>query len=215
MSTRFLSIAALSALALSLLIATHAAAQSSPVANLRLVDETGAEITRAQAGEGDQIYALPEGESKIRVAFDFSGSASTDVQVRILGTMGNIIFQQAEVYDAPGNHTIDYENESPLQVGEYVVNVYVGEDAYLADSFQLAVGDEVLASLIATPDDGAPQSPIPTPDAPAPAPTLGTPVDEGSTTPGASPMLLALAGLGMILLFGIVLWAIWSAMRRS
>lgn len=215
MSTRFLAFAAMLALALSTLMATNVFAQSSPVADLRLVDEAGVEITQAQAGEGDQIYALPEGESKIHVAFDFSGSAATDVQVRILGTMGNIIFQQAEVYDAPGSHTIDYDHESPLEMGEYVVNVYVGEDAYLADSFQLAVGPEVLASLIATPDDGAPQVAIATPEVPAPAPTLGTPIDNGIVTPGPSPMLLALAGLGMVLLFGIVLWAIWSAMRRG
>ncbi len=199
-------------------LAPAALAQSSPVGDLRLVDAEGVELPREAADVGDQIYRLPEGSTDLEIAFDFTGSTETNVQVRILGNMGAILFQESQSYDSPNTYVVRYEHGDPLPIGEYVVNAYVGDEVYLADSFQLAVGEEV---AFPTPQDAqatalvlTPQSPLPESSQAQPGPTLETPADDG-TAPGASPMLLILAGLGMVLLFGIVLWAGWSAMRRS
>lgn len=198
--------------------AVFAQSSSSPAGNLRLVDESNVELTREPSDLADQIYRVPEGTSALNIAFDFSGSSPTAIQTRVLGNLGATLYQESETYDAPGSHVVTFDNKTPLEVGEYVVNIYVGDDVYLADSFQLLVGDEV---VLPTPQDEGPAMEIPTPElggaeaaAPAASATLETPTGTGEA-PSGSPALLALAGLGMVLLLGIVLWAGRSAMRRS
>ena len=100
---------------------------------------------------------------------------------------------------------------TPLAVGEYVVNIYVSDQAYLADSFQLVIGDEV---TIPTPQEGMPEAQG-TESAPEGAPTLQIPSEGVDEAPEANSGLLLLAGVGIFALLGIVLWAAWSAMRRS
>jgi hypothetical protein len=146
------------------------------------------------------------------MAFDFIGNSETPVQVRALMAPGTYIFQEDNTYDAPGSHTVVFDKGTPLAVGEYVVNIYVSDQAYLADSFQLVIGDEV---AIPTPDDvrpeveGAAESTEPT------EPTIDTPVGDIDQLPQGNSGLLVLAGIGIFALLGIVLWAAWSAMRRS
>jgi hypothetical protein len=215
MLNRLPHLALLTSLALAAMAPALARAQSSPVGELRLVDAEGVELPREPADFGDQIYRLPEGTTDLDIAFDFTGTAETDVQIRVIGNIGSILYQESESYGSPNTYVVRYEHGDPLPVGEYVINAYVGDDVYLADSFQLAVGEAV---TFPTPQSGGESSMILTPESESelapPAPTLETPVDAGQA-PGASPLLLALAGLGMVVLFGIVLWAGRSAMRRS
>jgi hypothetical protein len=187
-----------------------AAAQSSPVANLRLLDDAGTEVPLVPAGPGEQIYRLSEGVQALNMAFDFIGNSETNVQVRVLMAPGTYIFQEDNAFDAPGSHTVVFDNRTPLAVGEYVVNIYVGEEAYLADSFQLVIGDEV---TIPTPEGAMPE--VEGTDAPTPDQGIDTPNVDPVDPPQGNSGLLLLAGVGIFALLGIVLWAAWSAMRRS
>jgi hypothetical protein len=95
---------------------------------------------------------------------------------------------------------------------EYVVNLYVGEeDVYLADSVQFAVGaasiPESQGDLVPTavPSSGAQSSPI------AGAPVVA---EQAPAAGGPSKWLLAVAGLGILGLVGVVAWAGWSAVKK-
>lgn len=216
----------LAALALALFGIRLADAQGgSPVKELRLLDVQGQPLEREELEPGDYIFRLPEATTGVTAAFDFSGTQATDVKLRILGTEGVPIFEESRQVDAPGTVSFTYDaKDQPLEVGEYVVNLYVGKESYLSDSVQLYVGaanppvsqatkqaETALAAATADPAAGAAAeagagdaaaSPV---DAEAPS---------GSSLTG-SRSLLILAGVGLLALLGIVLWAGRSAMRRG
>ena len=104
-----------------------------------------------------------------------SSHATTSACSGTTDTTGTYIFQEDNAFDAPGSHTVVFDNRSPLAVGEYVVNIYVGTEAYLADSFQLVIGDEV---TIPTPEGAMPE--VEGMDVPTP--------DQGINTPNVDPV---------------------------
>lgn len=213
--TLFVTAAALGLIAWLAGSAAHA--QESGVGNLRLVDQAGAEVGREEAPAGEKHFRLPSGSTGFRVAFDYEGTTPTPVQVRIMGPSGTVLLQQQEDYSAPGTYYADYAADGgALDDQEYVVNVYIGTDPYLADSLQLIVGSGEIPGPV---------------DAAAPTADLATDpaggqlaVTTGEAAAGAAPqeipgapstMVLVLAGLGILALALVVVWAAWSATRRA
>ena len=205
-------------LTLGLMIALQvrpAAAQEETVGELRIVDASGAELGREQAPAGEKVFRLPSGVKQFRVAFDFSGETGTDVQVRVMGPSGTVLLQKQETYSKTATYFVDYDNgATPLADQEYVVNVYVGTDPYLADSLQLVVGEApiVRSDMEATPAGGTP----PPAGTEVQVPSDISPPQESQTVPGGpSWVVLAVAGLGILVLGAVVVWAAWSAMSRN
>jgi len=209
--------AAALAAAAALLLGTGVQAQGT-VGSLRIVDETGQTIGQEAAPPGEKLFRLPAGVTAFRVAMDFEGSAATDVQLRVMGPSGTILFQSTDSYSAPETVAVDVDNNGqPFTDQEYVINAYVGADAYLADSLQLVVGD---AQLPTPAEQLGAQSGVLDPlaasgqlVAQAPPPASGQLRTE--VPGGPSNTVLALAVAGIAALFAIVLWAGWSATRRA
>jgi hypothetical protein len=181
------------------------------VGDLRLAqDESGLPLETAASPPGEKIYHLDQGVDRLYIGFDFTGSTPTDVEIRVMGPLGTIVFQETAQYDAPGPKLITFDNGGmPLADNEYVVNAYVGENHDLADSLQLTVGEAVI------PTSGAQSAGA----ALTPQPTLIGAITGGgeaqTALPGTSRSTLILALFGMVALFGVVVWAGWSAMRRG
>jgi hypothetical protein len=187
------------------------------VGALRISDETGTEIERIDAPAGEKRYHVPSGTDAFHIAFDFSGNTPTDVQIRVMGPMGTILQQETDTYSAPGTHVIEFDNGGiPLEDNEYVVNAYVGDEFYLADSLQLAVGEAQIPEsreVDSPPDSEGPLPQEPVSAMPGPgAPDLGA---EGATPGGPPARLLVLAGLAVVVLLAVVAWAGWSFARHS
>ncbi len=187
-------------------------AAQDTVGDLRLVkDDSGVELDAAQSPPGEKTYHLEQGVDKLYIGFDFTGSAPTDVEIRVMGPLGAILYQETAQYDAPGPQVVTFDNGGvPLADNEYVVNAYVGEDHYLADSLQLTVGAAVLPTSGAESKSQFAETPQPT--------LVGALAGAGGAQaglPGSSRSTLALALAGMVVLFGVVVWAGWSAMRRG
>lgn len=213
---------ALAALTLALFGNRPAAAQGgSPVKDLRLLDSQGQPLERQELEPGDYWFQLAENATGVTAAFDFSGTQATDVKLRILGVEGVPIFEESRQVDAPGTITFTYDaKDQPLQVGEYVVNLYMGKESYLSDSVQLYVGDAQPSVSQATKQALTPQAETTADPAATAVESGGSPESSSAEAPtGGSPAgnrsLLVLAGVGLLALLGIVLWAGRSAMRRG
>lgn len=208
--------AALPLMAAALLWAAEAAGAQETVGGLRLVDAAGETVGQEPAPPGEKLFRLLAGVTEFTVAMDFEGAAPIDVQIRVMGPSGTVLFQETETYEAPGTQTVVVDNAgSPFAEQEYVVNAYVGPDAYLADSMQLVVGDVVLP----TPGDEAPvEAQALEAQTVTQGDVAGAPADVPAAAPvpgGPSTAVLLLAVAGIVVLFGIVLWAGWSATRRA
>jgi hypothetical protein len=212
--TLFVTAAALGLVAWLAAGAAHA--QESGVGNLRLVDQAGAEVGREEAPAGEKHFRLPSGSTGIRVAFDYEGTTATPVQVRIMGPSGTVLLQQQEEYAAPGTYYADYKSDGPMPDQEYVVNVYIGTDPYLADSLQLIVGEGEIPGPV---DAAAPTAASATESTGGQLAVTTGEAAAGTTSQdipgGPSPVVLALAGLGIVALALVVAWAAWSATRRA
>jgi hypothetical protein len=194
-------------------------AQEKSISGLRIAqDASGVAVGEIPSPQGEKYFRLAEGTDSFLVAFDYDGGAPTEVQVRVMGAMGTVLQQKDATYDAPGTYVVEIDNNGrPFEVNEYVVNLYVGKDRYLADSLQLAIGEASIAPSVA---DRTAQAAV----AGAGEPTVAA-VDAGAVVNaaapvadvpgGPSPTVLALVGLGALALLAVVLWAGWSAMGRS
>lgn len=203
----------------SLLQPMPSRAQEKSVNRLRIAgDASGAPLGEMPSPQGEKYFRLAKGTGKFLVAFDFTGNAATEVQVRVMGAMGTVLQQKDGTYAAPGTYVIEIDNKgSPFQDNEYVINLYLGKERYLADSLQLVIGDASIAPSVA---DRTAESPLTA----AAEPTLAAITDPGAAgstglptnVPGGpSQAVLILAGVGALALLAIVLWAGWSAMGRG
>lgn len=203
-----------------------ASAQEAVVGNLRLAaDESGTPLEAEPAGPGEKVYRVDTGTETMLVAFDYTGSGTTPVQIRVMAPQGVVVFQDDSEYDAPGTYVIEVDNGGlPFGEQEYVINTYVEEARYLADSMQILVGDE--AQLIPADNEqvaepGATTIVVDGPDdvagamATMQAGGTVTSAEVPDTNAGPSTMLLVLAILGVVGLLGVVAWAGVSAMRQS
>lgn len=211
-SRPLLRLLAAAAVATTLCGARPALAQQAVVGNLRLAtDAEGTPLDAVPAGPGEKVYALPKDAQRLFIAFDYQSSTPERVQIRVMGPMGAVMFQSDETYDAPGTHVIEFENGGiPLEETEYVVNAYVTDSLYLADSLQATVGEAQL-SPASNEQSVAPSEPqvVEVP--------IGEPVGATGTAgspPGPSSMLLVVAGVGVLALLGVVAWAGMSALGR-
>ncbi|HQZ71243.1 MAG: hypothetical protein ACH37Z_16585 [Anaerolineae bacterium] len=191
-----------------------AGAQGSPVKDLRLLDAGGQPMALIPIEAGDDYYRVPEGTPSITAAFEFAGTQATDVKIKVLGTEGVGLFEESKSVDAPGTYEFVYDaKDRPLEKGEYVVNLYLGKESYLADSVQLFVGDAEPQQSVASQQETAPANPAESPEPSAPIDAAPSEDPAGGATGNSS--LLILAGAGILALLGIVLWAGRSAMRRG
>jgi hypothetical protein len=203
--TRWICAAMLLLSALGLAFAPSALAQGpdKPVSNLRLAqDSSGTAQQPDPASLPEKVYYLPAGTSEFYVAYDFPGGEPTDVSIRVLGTTGTILFDERQQVSRPGAQVILFrKGDGPLEDSEYVVNAYVGENQYLADSLQVLVGAaQLMGSATPVAASTAVAGVLPTA---GPEPTAPT----GDNAP------LVLAALGLLALGAVVLWALRSAMR--
>lgn len=220
--------AALALAAVALPLAAPAArAQEAVVGNLRLAaDESGAPLEAEPAGPGEKVYRVESGTETLLVAFDYDGEGAMPVQIRVMAPQGVVIYQSSEVYDSPGTYVIEVDNGGlPFEDTEYVINSYVDEARYLADSMQVLIGaaeiippdiesnpPAVSTVEVVVGDQGALDGQVAPPEGAGTSPTT---VDTAGDVPGPSPMLLVLAILGVIGLLGVVVWAGMSALRQS
>lgn len=212
--TRWFALVAAILMTASAVQSVGAQSTDKPVGNLRIAeDATGTAIPMdPSAGPGDKIYRLPSGIDQFYVAFDYQGSEPTDIAVRVVGPMGAVVFEERQVVDKVGTHVIIFkQGTGPLADNEYVVNAYVGKDQYLADSLQLAVGEAQIPGSVATePGQGAQA----TAGGMIPTVASGDPGGgEGPPNPFTPTLILALVGL--VVLVGVVLWAVRSAMKSA
>lgn len=189
--------------------------QQAVVGNLRLAsDDAGAPLDTVAAGPGDKVYALEKGVEGLFIAFDYKANTPERVQVRVMGPMGAVMFQSDETYETEGTHVIAFENGGiPLEETEYVVNAYVSDSLYLADSLQATVGNATLSpasneQTVVQPVPQVIEMPIDGANVPGAASTPAGPAT------GPSSMLLVIAGIGVLALLGIVAWAGMSALGR-
>ena len=200
--------------------ASIAGAQDAVVGNLRLAsDDTGTPMETVPAGPGEKVYALETGDNAVNMAFDFSGTAPTTAQIRLMGPMGVSVHQEDVELVQPGPYVVTYEpGDLPLAETEYVVNVYVEAEGsyYLADSLQMTVGNATLSPAVnEAPAVG--EVPVEAPAVPELINEVGSPqgADTPADVPGPSTMLLMLAGVGVLGLLAVVAWAGMSAMKAG
>lgn len=205
-------------------LTTYAAeAQQHPVGGLRISDETGEAMGQLPAPPGEKHFHLDSGVESFHIAFDFQATEPTQVQLRVLGAQGAILFQDVQTYESPGTQVVEFDNGAPLADNEYVVNTYIGPESYLADSLQLAVGEARIPE--SNVDDAAPvigyEDPTAAPMIPqepgAEQASFPEQVQEPQTNVevpgGPSQWTLYLAIIGVLILAAVVLWAARSAMQ--
>jgi len=193
------------------------------IGNLRVAsDETGTPMETIPAGPGEKVYALEAGTSRVLLAFDFNGTSPTTVQLRLMAPQGTILLQEEREISEVGTHVIEYDGEDlPLQETEYVANVYVQTDGnafYLADSLQMTVGNASISPAVNELGGQAQVEGVQPSIGAGGQPEIsagGGAAAEAPVVPGPSPMLLVLAGLGVVSLLGVVAWAGVSAMRQT
>lgn len=215
-SSRQLTFIAAAALALGAAgIAGPARAQQAVVGELRLAaDADGTPLDTVPAGPGEKVYALAKDAERLYIAFDYKASSPERVQIRVMGPMGAVMFQSDETYEAPGTHVIEFDNGGvPLEETEYVVNAYVSDSLYLADSLQATVGEAQLSPAsneqsVTAPEPQVIEVPI---EGPVDAAAGDAPAGPAA---GPSSMLLVIAGIGVLALLGVVAWAGMSALGR-
>jgi len=190
-----------------------AGAQGSPVKDLRLVDASGQPLEQSQIEINDNYYRVPVGTAALKAAFEFVGTQATEVKLKVLGVEGAALFEESKSLEAPGTYDFTYDaKDQPMAEGEYVINLYLGKESYLADSVQVYVGNAQPPVSVATQQALTPQAE--TSDGASATPSA-SPVTGGDTSPAGNSSLLILAGVGIVALLGIVLWAGRSAMRRG
>ncbi|MFN2114557.1 MAG: hypothetical protein ACK2T6_02510 [Anaerolineae bacterium] len=198
-------------------------AQDGGVGGLRLVDDAGETMGQEPAPPGEKLFRLDAGVQQFTVAFDVEGGTS-DVQLRVMGPSGAVLFQETQTYTTPGTYTMDFDNgDVAFPEQDYVVNAYIGPEFYLADSLQMVVGAAqipgsdseepvvVSADQQTTTDQGAGHELIAEPieaSQPLDATALEIPG-------GPSRQVLLVAGFGILVLLAIVVWAGWSALNRA
>ncbi len=194
-----------------------ASAQEHPVGGLRIADEAGEEMGLQPSPPGEKHFYLDSGIEGFHIAFEYSGEGSAQVQVRVLGPMGTVMYQEDEACEGPGTFVVEFDNGAPLADNEYVVNAYVGDEKYLADSLQLAIGAAKIApskidsTTVASDSSTQPQAEVLEPL------DIGSEAVEqpssGQVPGGPSRWTLALAALGVLVLIAVVFWAARSAAR--
>jgi hypothetical protein len=199
-------------------MSAHAAgvalAQEHPVGGLRVANEGGESMGEQPSPPGEKHFHLDSGVEGFHIAFEYNGGDTTPVEVRVLGPMGAILFSDTEQCEEPGTFVMAFDHGAVLDDNEYVVNAYVGDESYLADSLQLAIGSASIPpsesdQVPAATDSGAQGSDILQPVATA---TIAEGA-AGAVPGGPSQWMLLVAGIGILVLLAVVLWAARSAMR--
>jgi hypothetical protein len=194
----------------------HPAAAQQPVRDLRLVDASGAPLPQEDAGPGEKRYHLENGGDKLYMAFDCTGETSAPVQLRLLLPLGAPIVMEDRECLAAGTQVVEYDPaDNPLADNEYVVNLYVGAELYVADSLQFTVGAARIPGSVLNSTPIAPADATVVAQAPVDSAVQGgvSPAADTSVPGSPSRWMLVVAVAAIIGLMGLVLWAGRSAMR--
>ena len=201
-------------LAFGLLVpSVQAQTTQSVVRNLHLVGPDGTPLETEEAGPGEKRYHLEADTETLRIAFDCTGEAEGPVQIRLIQPPGTPLFVEDATCTTAETQVMEFTSPSgPLADNEYIVNIYVGDtETFVADSLQLAVGEAQIMDR-----EGEITTPIPQ-TTPGQAELTVDEVQAAPSEPeasgGPSPLLLALAGAGILGLLAVVAWAGWSAMK--
>jgi hypothetical protein len=206
------NILAFLAMLLAAAMASSASAQSRDLGGLRIADESGAAVGQQAAPPGEKYFHLESGTKQFYIAFDFGGKSATQVQVRVLGPKGTVLLQDTKSYDQPGVQVVKFDNKIPIEDNEYVVNAYIGPDWYLADSLQLTVGRATIVQSKG--DSGTPTAVVQSQATLAPFMSQPEPpAPPTGTTAAPSRLAPVIAGIGVLILAGVVVWAVISATR--
>jgi hypothetical protein len=185
-------------LALTAGISAHAQS-ARPVTDYALsLDPTGQEVlpnVQEVPGEPPK-YQLPSNTSALYAVFEFRGEPGTPVQVRMIAPGNQVVRQVEQKFDTPGRQVIALDNGGrAFDDNNYTVNAYVdvGSGWYIAASSEAVVGNPA----------GPVEAGAPAAEDPSLPPRL----------PGASPLAMAAAALGAVVLLVIMVWAARSALR--
>jgi hypothetical protein len=174
---------------------------------------------------GDPISVFPSGPTTVYVVFDYKDAIDAQIQVRVVNPKGETIFTETKKYDGAGRENLEVKSSDPLSDGSFVTNVYVGLNGnlFLSESNEWNVGQAPPPPAQPT---GAPQAVPPAgqaaaPNAPgaqpvAPAAQAQPPVGGSaaaqpavvSSDPGVSAPMIIGAGILIIGLLALVVWAV-------
>lgn len=167
---------------------------------------------------GDPIDVFPSGLKKLYVVFDYKDAADVEIQVRVLDPKGGTLFLESKKYSGAGRENLEVTASDPLVDGSYVTNVYVGlqGNLFLSESSEWNIGKPPAPKP--QPTGAAPPAPAqaqqaaapnaPQPQAPNQAAAAPAQPAVVSNDPGVSAPMLIGAGILIVGLLALVVWAV-------
>ncbi len=206
-------------LATLVLAATALAAGAAPLAqggNIRPVQK----LWMSDKPNGEPLSVVPSGTKTVYVVFDYKDAADAEIQVRVVNPKGETIMTETKKYSGAGRENLEVKSSDPLGDGSYVTNVYVGLNGnlFLSESNEWNVGKAPAPA--AQPTGAAPVAPANQAAAPqagaaaagaAAAGQSAAPAQQPAvvnTDPGVSAPMLIGAGLLIVGLLALVVWAV-------
>lgn len=172
---------------------------------------------------GEPLSVFPSGAQTVYVVFDYKDAADAEIQVRVVNPKGDTIFTETKKYSGAGRENLEVKSSDPMPDGGFVTNVYVGlsGNLFLSESNEWNVGKAPPPPAVPT---GAPlpapnqaaapkaaqpgQAPAAVPQAPANQPAPPAPPSVVNTDPGVSLPMLIGAGVLIVGLLALVVWAV-------
>ncbi len=169
--------------------------------------------------DGQGTTQFPAGTDTVYLVFDYDVGRDTEiiVEIREEQSEGAVIFTHREIYSGSGTATIEIKapDGEAFRDGVYNTIIKFGPQRYLTAGWEWAVGDialeepgsrvqprEQVQSLGDTAAQSTSQSVVPTP----------APV---SATGGLPPVVLAVLGVVVLILVGVIVWAVRGFMTAA
>ena len=197
-----------------ILIACVVVALSLAMANIAAADFSVTDFHLSSQPDGPAMTAFPADITEVYAVFNYTDAEDMPIQVKLYDPVGQVLFLQTEKYQGSGTEVLRITNgDYPFNEGVYVLNMYTGMTAsqastadgsdrlYIFQSIEWTVGDatipeagsgEVIATVV-VPGSGAQFL--------------------GGGISGVSPVPLGVMGGVLVLLLGIVGWAVRGLLR--
>lgn len=209
--TRIVARATLVAICVMSISLTVAVAQSPLVGMPYMTDRPG----------GPEMKSFPTGVDTVYLVFDYNVGRETEiiVEIREEQSEGAVIFTDRRTYSGSGTATIEvkYLDGEPFQEGVYDTIIKFGPQRYITAGWEWGVGHappEPIESRVQVQATGQAQAqsalPMQAPGqsvAPAPPPV--------SVTGGLPSAVLALLGAIVLILVGVIVWAVRGFMTAA
>ncbi len=186
-------------------------------ANIAAADFSVTDFHLSSQPDGPAMTAFPAGTTEVYAVFNYTDAKSMPIQVKLYDPLGQVLFLQTEKYQGDGTEVLRITNGGyPFNEGVYLLNMYTGMAApqtgtddslsrlYIFQTIEWTMGEatipeagsgEVIATVV-VPGAGGGQA------------VAGA---GGGTSPA---LLAAMAGV-LILLVGIVGWAVRRLLTAS